>query len=288
MLNRLKATIYYLFADHYQRTGQFGEAAACLTGVIERLPNNFAAYSDRGVAFQGMNDHWRAIDDLDRAIALNARLAIAYFNRGISWKCLGYFDRAVADQIQARALAPRHPGPHAELGVLSNIGRDFDAAIAHLSAAIKLARRNAGPYKSRGCSHFYRGDFAAAEADLRYSIRLAADDTYALLFWYLSCCKMGQVATDELDIHARALKDRQWPAAIIELYLGKIGVDAALAAATGDDDRAEAAFYIGEWHLMHGNRAEAATALQEAADSCPRGFLESMAAMVELERLAQA
>lgn len=284
MLKRLKALLYFNIANHYLRTGQFGRAAARLGQVIRLFPNDAPAYLNRSAALQGMNEHRRAIDDLDRAIGLNSHLALAYYNRGISWKILGDHDLAVADQTQARALAPGHPNVHGELGVLAQLKHHFAGSIAHLNLAIQLAPRDAEHYKSRGCSHFCHGDFIAAEADLRYSINLA-DDPYALLFWYLSCVKMGQSAARELDARAQRLRDRKWPTAIIDLYLGKIGTEAALAAAANPVERAEAGFYIGEWHLLHGNHTRAEGALQAAVEGCPAHFIEHVGAVVELKRL---
>jgi lipoprotein NlpI len=91
---------------------------------------------------------------------------------------------------------------------------------------------------------------------------------------------MGRNAAQELESRARRLKGWQWPFAIITLYLGKIGD----AAATNSDDRAEAEFYIGEWHLLGDRRTEALAALQMAAESCPVLFMEQTAAVIELKR----
>jgi lipoprotein NlpI len=284
MLKRLKAGIYSGIARHYLQKGQFGRAAACLGEVIRLFPNNPVVHANRGVAFQGLNDHRRAIDDLDRAIGLDSRFAVAYFNRGISWKILEDYDRAVADQTQARALAPGNSGPHGELGVLALFRHDFDASIGHLNLAIKLAPRAAEHYKLRGCAHLVRGEVMAAEVDLRYSINLA-DDPYALLFWYLSCAKIGHNATGELGSRAQRFRSRRWPVAIIDFYLGKIEIDAALATATNSVERAEAEFYVGQWHVLHGNHAHAVTALQAAVKGCPTYFIEHTAAVAELKRL---
>jgi lipoprotein NlpI len=243
---------------------------------------------NRGVAFQGMNDHHRAISDFDRAIAVGSRLdwlrALAYYGRGVSWKLVGDFDRADADYRQALAFSPRFSRGHEELGVIADVRHDFDAAIAHLDHAIKLSPRHASHYKMRGRVYFDRGDFVAAETDLRYAINLSPDDTYALLFWFLASCKMGRNAAQELGSRARGLKGQQWPFAIIKLYLGKIGDDAVRAAAANSDDRAEAEFYVGEWHLLAGRRTEALAALQVAAESCPVMFMEHTAAVMELMR----
>jgi lipoprotein NlpI len=195
----------------------------------------------------------------------------------------GDFDRAAADYRQALALTPRFLPGYEELGVIAHCRYDFDSAIAHLDHAIKLAPRHPPHYKTRGCIYFDHGDFAAAEADLRCAINLA-DDAYALLFWYLASCKMRRNPAQELESRAQRLKGRQWPFAIISLYLGDIRDDAALAAAPNSEDRAEAEFYIGEWHLLAGRRTEALAAQRVAAKSCPDWFMEHIAAVMELKR----
>jgi lipoprotein NlpI len=202
---------------------------------------------------------------------------------GISWKAVGDFDRADADYKQALALAPRFSPGYEELGVIAHLRYDFDVAIAHLDYAIKLAPRHASHYKARGRVYFDRGDFPAAESDLRYAVNLA-DDAYALLFWYLASCKIRWNAAHELESRAQRLEDQQWPFPIIKLYLGKIGDDDVRAAAPNSEDRAEAEFYIGEWHLLAGCRTEALTALKVSAESCPRWFMEYTAAIMELKR----
>jgi hypothetical protein len=46
------------------------------------------------------------------------------------------------------------------------------------------------------------------------------------------------------------------------------------AAATKPDEKCEAAFYAGEWQLLRGNKPDARTALQTAADTCSKTFYE--------------
>ncbi len=135
----------------------------------------------------------------------------------------------------------------------------------------------------RGLAHFDRGSFAAAEIDLRHAVNITGDP-YALLFWYLASLKIGHEAAEEFASRARRLNGRQWPFPIIALYLGKTGDDTVRTAACTADDRAEAEFYIGEWHLHARRCTEAIAALQVAAKSCPRWFMEHTAAVMELKR----
>jgi len=58
-----------------------------------------------------------------------------------------------------------------------------------------------------------------------------------------------------------------------------------LSAASKAEERCEAQFYNGEWHLLRGNRAAAATALQAATDICSKDFVEYKGAVAELKRL---
>jgi lipoprotein NlpI len=288
MLAWLKSTFHFNVAQYDLRMRRFPEAAAGFGEVIRLAPDHPTAYVHRGVALQGMNDHGRALGDFDRAVGRMsnfspAERAVTYWSRGISWKLIGDLDRAAADYEQALAMEPRFSPAHEELGVLCVFRQDFDTAIAHLSRAIKLSPRNASHYKSRGLAYFNRGSFADAESDLRYAVNIA-DDCYALLFWYLASLKIGRDAGEEFASRARRLDGRQWPFPIVTLYLGKTGGDTVRAAAPTADDRAEAEFYIGEWHLHSRRRAAALAALQVAANSCPRFFTEHIAAVTELTR----
>src|SRR5215813_3729061 len=214
---------------------------------------------------------------------LAAHRALTYYGRGVSWKFIGDLDRAAADYGQALAINPRFSPAHEELGILASLRQDFDATIAHLSRAIKLSPRRASHYKTRGLAYFDRGSFADAETDLRYAINIA-DDPYALLFWYLASLKIGRDAAEEFASRARRLNGRQWPFPLVTLYLGKTSDGPVRAAARTADDCAEAEFYIGEWHLHARRRTEAIAALQVAAKSCPRWFMEHTAAVMELKR----
>jgi rhomboid protease GluP len=60
-----------------------------------------------------------------------------------------------------------------------------------------------------------------------------------------------------------------------------------LAAAANPSERCEAQFYGGEWQLLQGDGAAAATALTAALDNCPKSFIEHKGAEAELKRLGQ-
>lgn len=284
MLRRLKIMFHYFSADAAMRRDQFDRAVERLSKVLELEPGNPYAHHDRGVARQGMGDYRGSLADFDKAIAVAPRMATAYSSRGISWKFLGDFDRAVAEQLAAIALSPRLANAYTELGVAYFCKQDFDSAVRSLTVAIGLAPKDLNSLKQRGLAHFCLGDFKAAIPDLQGAFEIA-NDTYALLFLHLARARAGENAAAVLDADAAKVKIWHWPSAVVGFYLGLLPVDATLAAATTPDDAGEAQFYLGQWHLLRGEQAEARKALQAAAEACPPWFNEHVVAIAELRRL---
>jgi lipoprotein NlpI len=106
-----------------------------------------------------------------------------------------------------------------------------------------------------------------------------------MLFRFLARARAGETAGPELEANAGRLKTKEWPFAVIELFAGKRTPEATLAAATKPEDVCEAHFYIGEWHLLRGDKAAATKGLRLATDTCPKTFTEFAAAQAELGRL---
>ena len=111
------------------------------------------------------------------------------------------------------------------------------------------------------------------------------DNAYSAIWRYLAREHVGENGAAELEANAARLKSKDWPYPVIELYLGGRSPAEVLSVASKPEERCEAQFYIGEWHLLRGNRAAAATALQAAADICSKDFFEYKGALAELKRL---
>lgn len=111
-------------------------------------------------------------------------------------------------------------------------------------------------------------------------------EPYAVLWLYLVRARsQAGAARRELEVNTMKLDQRTWPYPAAELLLGRRTPAATLAAAGNRDDRCEAQFYIGEWHVLRGDRTRAVAALKIAADTCPKDFVEHAGARAELQRL---
>jgi protein O-mannosyl-transferase len=92
-----------------------------------------AAYNNRGLSFVEMGQQEKAIEDFDRAIALDSRFPFAYNNRGVALYKMGQLDGAMKD----------------------------------LNTAISLNQNNASAFRHRGFVYLKIGQTEAAVADLK-------------------------------------------------------------------------------------------------------------------------
>ena len=161
---------------------------------------------------------------------------------------------------------------------------DHDHAIADYTEAIRLDPKSFNAYKNRGQEYFYKGEFPAAAADMLRATDLA-HEAYPMLWQFLARGRMGQDGAAELSANAARLKTKDWPYQVIDFYLGRRSLDEMRTAASKPEEKCEAVFYAGQWHLLRVNKADAKVALQNAADTCPKNFSEYAGAVAELKRL---
>ncbi len=153
-----------------------------------------------------------------------------------------------------------------------------------MSRAIELDPKSAAAYQIRGLAKFNAADFKEASTEMLRALELR-DDIDTMLFRYLARARAGEtLAAAELEADATRLKTKEWPYAVIELYLGRRSPDLTLDAAGTPQQQREALFYNGEWYIVH-RQPEAQAALRKAAEICPKGFSEYHAAQAELNRI---
>jgi lipoprotein NlpI len=161
----------------------------------------------------------------------------------------------------------------------------YDKAIADYTKAAEVDPAQAKQTQmALGLVRFYKGDFKSAADDLLRVIE-RQDESYAMLFRYLARARAGEDAAPELDANSSRLQTREWPFAVMELLMGKRTTTATMDAAKDDNERCEAHFYIGEWHLLKGERPDAVRAFGEALKLCPKSYYEYTGAKSELTRL---
>ena len=259
-------------------------AIADYSDAIKLNPKYANAYVGRGSAWYAKKDYDRAIADYDDAIRIDPNNGLSYLDRGFVWSAKKDIDRAIADYDEAIRRYPTYAEAFDQRGHAWQTKGDLDRAIADFGETIRIDPQHIDALNSRGRAYFYKGNFPAAAADLLNASKLT-DDPYTMLWHFLARARAGQDAKSELSDNAARLKNKTWPYVVIEFYLGKRSLDAMREAATNPNEKCEADFYAGEWHLMRGNKADARSGLRAAADTCPKSFYEYFGAVAELNRL---
>ena len=317
------AMAYNNRANGYVNKKDYDRAIVDFNHAIELDPKFGAAFNGRGAAYANRGDYDRAIPEYSQAIQLDPKYALAYSNRAIAYKAKGDADHAIADFTQAIALNPSIVS-YSNRADLYEAKGDYDHAIADYTKATEINPKVADLWHNRALDYRYKGDLASAMADyaqeiqvdpklwrayfsratvsvmigalapaladLNKAVELAPKNAYIPL-WIEIATKRGNSAGMLADA-AKRVDMANWPAPVINFYLGQLTSDALLAAANSGDaaqrtrQTCAANFYIGELALQQGKTSDAVRSFQAATDnSCRSDFLEYVSARAELKAL---
>ncbi|MBI3506175.1 MAG: hypothetical protein HY059_15160 [Proteobacteria bacterium] len=103
-------------------------AIAAFSSAIEIAPETPVFWIDRAEAQAAREKYWEAIDDLNRAIDLDARRGDAFALRAAAYRQVDALDLAIEDADHAVTLAPKLPEAWLERGILKRLKGDKNAA----------------------------------------------------------------------------------------------------------------------------------------------------------------
>ncbi len=116
----------------------------------------------------------KAIEELEKAIALYADFMLAYNELGVQYLNLGQLDKAVEAFRAALERDPRAFTPHLNYGIVLVQEKQFAAADAELRRALEINETSALAHLYRGRALIYLGNYAEAEKHLRRALTLDA------------------------------------------------------------------------------------------------------------------
>jgi len=157
------------------QTRQCEKAVEWIDRAIAIAPDNPAVHCNRGIALKELGQFEAAIASYDRAIALKPDFAKAYYNRGVALKELKRLDAAVRSYEEAAALDPDFAEAHYNLGVVLQELRRFDAACASYRRAIAGKPDFADAFSNLGAALEELNQLDAAIVSYDRAIALRAD-----------------------------------------------------------------------------------------------------------------
>ena len=153
------------------------EALDYFTEAIRQNPNA-VDYVARGGLRLG-TDLEGALDDFNKAIALDQSQAWFYDDRGSGWIAKGELDKAMADFNTAILIDPNYAPAHKNRGLVHLITGAFVKAIADCDTAIRLDPTDSHAYGLRGWARESQGDIEQAVIDFSSAISLDPKDVNA-------------------------------------------------------------------------------------------------------------
>lgn len=274
----------------YSNKNAYDQAFADIGKAIALDPKNPKYLADRANFYDDRNQYRQAIADLTEALSLDKDDADLLNQRGTDYMFDSQYAKAVADFTDLNRRYPKEPAPLNNRGLSYNALGQYDLALADFDQAISLTPDDAVLHEDRGLTRLNKGDFAAAAEDLARAMTLDTPYADGVLYLHLARAKAGTEDSAELAGYAAKLDLTKWPGPVINLFLGRSTLKQVVAAAaTGDkseqaDNQCLAAFYLGEYDLLHKQAAAAKQSLQKAVAICPHSYNVYVSAVAELKR----
>jgi tetratricopeptide (TPR) repeat protein len=152
------------------------KALADFNNAVKLSPNNSNLLNNRGKLFIDFNSLEEAIKDLEKAVSLDNKYAIAYSNLGLA-KFYKDSVSGLPEMNRAIELAPDSAVAYFNRGNFHRTSYDLEKAIADYTQAILLHGTKPKYYNSRGMVYFLIGDGVAAVKD--FSTAVAQNPTFA-------------------------------------------------------------------------------------------------------------
>jgi lipoprotein NlpI len=301
---------FHELAIGYREKGETERAIATMDRAISLNPKSAESFYHRGEMKRALNRFVEAEADFEAAIGL------APDDKNIGFIENGAMVRATRNRLRANSykeLATTYifAGQEAEaaetldraVNAFPNVGtfyglrasyyerRDAKRASDDLDKAIALDPIEVRALTQRGRLAFTNGNYTAAAKDWAQAWRgnrgdLRLPEAYLAIWIYMLEARDDNArAASGLARRVKEIGAKVWPYPVASFYLGQMSVAELDAAAADDNQKCEANFYVGEWHLLNGDVASARSRFEQAFGGCPPNFIERDMAGIEAKRL---
>lgn len=157
----------------FQQIGVWKNSLVILNYILEKEPHNSPhVYLYRGMALEKAGKLESALEDYNRAIALDPSYSEAYESRGSLYQKKGRVDKAIEDFNESILLGPSSGKAYFNLGVIYAETGLFDQAIENFNLSLTREPAFADAYANRGVAYALTGRQGLAFADFGKAIEL--------------------------------------------------------------------------------------------------------------------
>ncbi len=165
------------------RQENYAVAIALIDQLINHQPDSAINYNNRGLMHFKNNQLAEAIDDLNRALAINPKLDSAYNNRANCHAAQGDLVAAISDYDEALDINPGNLRAWINQGITFRDISSYDLALGNFDICLILGSSlKSTIYGERGRTYHLRGDWNCAVSDYNRALslmeKLADSDDY--------------------------------------------------------------------------------------------------------------
>jgi protein O-mannosyl-transferase len=166
------ATAYSNRALVYSEIGQYDKALDDINKALAIDPLSYGDYNNRGRSYFGKGLIDTAIEDFGKAISINPNYDKAYYNRGFAYTEKKQYDKAIEDYNKAIAINPRYYRTYNYRGLAFYKKGLFDHAIEDFDTAITLRPNYDEAHNYRGLAYANKGLLDKAIEDFTKAIAI--------------------------------------------------------------------------------------------------------------------
>ena len=146
----------------------------------EQITEEALTHLNMGKDYYAAGVYDAAIQEFDKALAINKQLSDAYFYRGLAYYNKSDIEKAVADYNAALRIDPNYAVVYNNRGFTYYAKGDIEKAIADWTAALRINPKHDNALTSRGWWYYNRGDIEMAMMDYNAALRINPNNTTAL------------------------------------------------------------------------------------------------------------
>ncbi|MFC1793197.1 tetratricopeptide repeat protein [Planctomycetota bacterium] len=192
--------VYFLRAMHHIKKGSYDQAIDQINKALALDADNAKAYVLRGWIYGFNADYDRAIADCTKTLEIEPENFDAYFQRGSAYFQKRQYDQAILDFTKAIELNPEHADAFYKRGYAYFKKRQYGQTILDLTKAIELNPEHAEAYVLRGWLYSVKADYDRVIADCTKALEIESENTDAYYQRGSAHVKKGQYDQAILDL----------------------------------------------------------------------------------------
>ncbi|MBI5964481.1 MAG: tetratricopeptide repeat protein [Chloroflexi bacterium] len=173
----------YLFkrAGYHYLQGDFERAIQSYSHDIDREPQQANHYLARAACYLNLMQKEKALADVERALKLTPKSAVALQLRGELYSLDKDYDSALEFFTRAQEINPNWAVPYFDRGSVLMDQKEFPAALSEFDKAVSLLGQFPLFYVIRSIANFRLGNFDAAHKDQDLAVNLSEKEALTMV-----------------------------------------------------------------------------------------------------------